>query len=184
LQNELSAFSWSSIFRALWLMELSGEVLTGYFFHGVPGPQFISPRAFRMLQLKLPQDAVYWIGATDPASLCGVRLDALKGKLTRRTARSHLVFHGSRIVLESRRSGKTLVFYVPECDPDLQCYLGLFHHMLSRNFQPMRRVVVEQINGVDAAQSSYADAFRIGFDVDVDFKNLVLFRRYSRESSR
>ncbi len=53
LQNELPAFSWGNIFRALRLMELSGEVLTGYFFEGVPGPQFISHEAFRMLQNKI-----------------------------------------------------------------------------------------------------------------------------------
>lgn len=180
LQNELPPFSWSNIFRALRLMELSGEVLTGYFFQAVPGPQFVSRQAFRMLQRELPEDAVYWIAATDPASLCGMRLDALKGKLARRTAGSHLVYHGSRLVLESRRRGKTLVFYAAEGDPNLQSYLGLFHHFLDRKFQPMRRIVVEQINGKNAAQSQYVDAFRVCFDVDVDFKNIVLYRRYSR----
>jgi ATP-dependent Lhr-like helicase len=75
LQNELPLFRWSGVFRALRLMELSGEVLTGYFFHGVPGPQFISHEAFRMLQRKLPQDVIFWVPATDPASLCGLKLD-------------------------------------------------------------------------------------------------------------
>ena len=178
LANESPPFSWSSIFRALRLMELSGEVLTGYFFQGVPGPQFISQSAFRMLQSDLPQDAVYWLAATDPASLCGVRLDALRGKFTRRTTGSHLVYHGSRVVLASRRRGKTLVFFVPEDDPHIHNYLGLFHHMLERRFQPMRRIVVEQINGVDAAHSPYAELFRIGFDVNVDVRHLVLFRKY------
>lgn len=179
LQHELPPFSWSNIFRALRLMELSGEVLTGYFFHGVPGPQFVSHQAFRLVQKKLPEDAIYWLAATDPASLCGLRLNALKGKLARRMAGSHLVYHGSRLVLESRRSGKTLVFYVAEDDSHLQSYLGLFHHFLNRKFQPMRRIVVEQINGTDAAQSPYVEVFRIGFDVDVDFKNVVLYRRYA-----
>jgi hypothetical protein len=54
----------------------------------------------------------------------------------------------------------------------------LFHHMLNRKFQPVRRIVVEQINGVDAAHSPYAEIFRIGFDVNVDFKKLILFRKY------
>jgi hypothetical protein len=31
-------------------MELSGEVLSGYFFKDFPGPQFISSRAFQTLQ--------------------------------------------------------------------------------------------------------------------------------------
>jgi ATP-dependent Lhr-like helicase len=178
LANEPQPFGWSSIFRALRLMELSGEVLTGYFFDGVPGPQFISHRAFRLLQAPLHQEAIYWMAATDPASLCGMRLDALKSKLPRRTTGNHLVYHGSRVVLESRRRGKTLVFYVPEGDPHVQSYLGLFHHMLNRKFQPVRRIVVEQINGVDAAHSPYAEIFRIGFDVNVDFKKLILFRKY------
>ena len=97
LQNELPAFSWGNIFRSLRLMELSGEVLTGYFFQGVPGPQFISHDAFRMLQRKFPEESVYWICATDPASVCGIRLDALKGKLPRRVPGTHLVYHGSRV---------------------------------------------------------------------------------------
>jgi ATP-dependent Lhr-like helicase len=63
LQNESPPFRWSSVFRALRLMELSGEVMTGYFFEGIPGPQFISHEAFRMLGKKLPEDAVYWMSA-------------------------------------------------------------------------------------------------------------------------
>ncbi|MDY0041303.1 MAG: helicase-related protein, partial [Desulforhabdus sp.] len=179
LRNELPAFGWSKIFRALRLMELSGEVLTGYFFHGVPGPQFISRQAFRTLQKGLPKDAIYWIATTDPASLCGMRLNALKGKLARRTVGTHLVYHGSRLVLESRRNGKTLVFHVPADDRHLQSYLELLHHLLNRKFQRMRSIVVEQINGTDAAQSPYVHAFRAAFHVNLDFKNLVLYRRYS-----
>ena len=47
LQREWPGLRWSSIFRALRIMELSGEVMSGVFFHGIPGPQFISHRAFR-----------------------------------------------------------------------------------------------------------------------------------------
>jgi ATP-dependent helicase Lhr and Lhr-like helicase len=98
LQNELPAFSWRNLFRTLRLMELSGEILTGYYFEGVDGPQFISKEAFRMLQAKFPRDRAYWICATDPASLCGSKLDALKGKLPRRVAGNHLVYHGTQLV--------------------------------------------------------------------------------------
>jgi ATP-dependent helicase Lhr and Lhr-like helicase len=179
LQPELPPFGWSSIFRALRLMELSGEILTGYFFHGVPGPQFISRQAFRMLQRTLPEDAIFWVAATDPASLCGIGLSAFKGKLPRRVAGSHLVYHGCKLVLASRRKGKTLVFHVSEHDTHLPAYLSLFKHLLMRRSQPVSRIVVEQINGMDAAGSPYADAFRTSFEVDVDFRSLVLYRRYS-----
>ncbi len=178
LLNELPALSWGNIFRALRLMELSGEVLTGYFFKGVPGPQFISHEALRMLQRKFPEDSVYWICATDPASVCGLKLDALKGKLPRRIPGTHLVYHGEKLVLESQRSGKTVIFHVPENDPHLQRYLGLFHHLLTRRFQPLRRIVIETINGEDAFHSRYRDALKIGFDLSVDFKHLVLYQKH------
>lgn len=38
LEKEAPQLRWGSVFRALRLMELSGEVLAGYFFHGIPGP--------------------------------------------------------------------------------------------------------------------------------------------------
>lgn len=40
-------------------MELSGEILVGHFFSGIPGPQFMSHRAFRQLSRGLPEDAVF-----------------------------------------------------------------------------------------------------------------------------
>ncbi|MGA2225634.1 MAG: helicase-related protein, partial [Syntrophobacteraceae bacterium] len=180
LQNELPAFSWGNIFRALRLMELSGEVLTGYFFQGVPGPQFISHEAFRMLQRKFPEESVYWICATDPASVCGIRLDALKGKLPRRVPGTHLVYHGSKLVMESRRSAKTLIFHMPENASHLQSYLGLLHHLLTRRFQPMRRIVIETSTGI-----SITDLQRLlseQFDVVKDGSKLNVYVKYSSKS--
>ncbi len=46
---ELPPFRWGAIFRALRIMELSGEILSGYFFEGIPGIQFCSHDAFRFL---------------------------------------------------------------------------------------------------------------------------------------
>lgn len=178
LQNELPAFSWRNLFRTLRLMELSGEVLTGYFFKGVPGPQFISKEAFRMLQGKFPKDSVYWICATDPASICGIKLDALKGNLPRRVATTHLVYHGTELVMESRRNAKDLVINVEENSIHLQSYFGLLHHLLTRRFQPMRRIVIETINGDDPSRSPYTDALRTGFDLSVEFRRLVLYQKH------
>ncbi|MGA2108393.1 MAG: hypothetical protein ABSH25_12215, partial [Syntrophorhabdales bacterium] len=42
LANELPLLQWPAIFRALRLMELSGECLSGHFFEGIPGIQFCS----------------------------------------------------------------------------------------------------------------------------------------------
>ena len=104
LVNELPLLQWKSLFRSLRLMELSGEVLSGYFFEGPAGPQFISQEAFRMLQEPLPQDTVFWINATDPASLCGV---ALPSALPPRVPSTYLVYQGSRLVLVARSDGES-----------------------------------------------------------------------------
>ncbi|MCW0295056.1 hypothetical protein NIL11_26940, partial [Klebsiella pneumoniae] len=84
LSREAAPFGWPSLFRSLRLMELSGEVLAGYFFHGIPGPQFISHQAFRSLQRQLPEDTIFWFNATDPVSLCGRGLDGMRGILPKR----------------------------------------------------------------------------------------------------
>ncbi|HEY32429.1 MAG TPA: DEAD/DEAH box helicase [Dehalococcoidia bacterium] len=179
LERESPPFRWSSIFRALRLMELSGEVLAGYFFHGIPGPQFISHQAFHILQRKLPEDAVYWVNATDPASLCGVQLEATKRPLPKRIAGTHLVYQSNRLVIISRRNGRALTFNVPPDDPRLPEYLGFLQHLLIRQFQPVRRITIETINGEDAAYSEYLDIIRTCFDVMVDYKHVVLYRKVS-----
>jgi ATP-dependent Lhr-like helicase len=175
LEHESLLFRWGKIFRALRLMELSGEVLAGYFFEGIPGPQFISPRAFQVLQSRLPEK-VCWLNATDPASLCGVQLDAIKGGLPKRIPSAHLVYHGTRLVAMSQRNGRTLTFNVPPDDAHLPEYLGFLHHLLSRQFQPLHRIIINTINGEEATSSSYVDALRISFSVMIEGKNVILYR--------
>jgi ATP-dependent Lhr-like helicase len=177
LQNESPAFRWAAIFRALRLMELSGEVLTGYFFRGIPGPQFITHEAFRALQRQMREDVVYWVSAMDPVSLCGIPLLALKGKLPRRVAGTHLVYRGSTLVLVSQQNGKMLTFRVPPDDPRMLAYLEFLRVLSSREFRPQRRIVIETINEEPAGRSPYLDAFRTGFDVSVDYKKATLYSR-------
>ncbi|HUV07672.1 MAG TPA: ATP-dependent helicase, partial [Spirochaetia bacterium] len=45
LSYELPHFKWAELFHTLRLMELSGEILTGRFFEGIPGIQFIAHSA-------------------------------------------------------------------------------------------------------------------------------------------
>jgi len=55
--------------------------MTGVFFEGIPGLQFASPTAFQKLQRIGRPDSIYWMNATDPASLCGISLESLRGTL-------------------------------------------------------------------------------------------------------
>ncbi|MBM3132529.1 MAG: hypothetical protein FJZ95_05790 [Chloroflexi bacterium] len=177
LQNESEPFRWAALFRSLRLMELSGEVLAGYFFEGIPGPQFISHAAFRVLQRKLPDEAVYWLAATDPASLSGVGIEPLKANLPKRIGGTHLVYRGKDLVMVSQRNGKSLTFHAPPDDPRLTEYLGVLRHLLMRAFQPVRRVTIETINGEDASRSPYIDGLRTAFEVIIEHRHVVLYRK-------
>jgi ATP-dependent Lhr-like helicase len=156
-------------------MELSGEVVTGRFFEDVPGIQFASLAAARALAGDLPADAVYWLNATDPASACGIDLPALKSRLPSRLGTTHLVFLGRRVVLVSRRGGKDVDISVEPDHARLTEFMGVFRHMVGRSVQPMPKVKVEHINGIDAADSPFADAFK-QFGFRRDYKLLVLWR--------
>jgi len=177
LEKELKAFSWSYVFRSLRIMELSGEILSGYFFKGISGPQFISQDAFRTLQSGIPEEKIYWLNAADPASVCGLQMDALKGLLPKRAATTHLVYRGSHLVLVSERNGKSLTIHVPPDSPDLKDYLDVLHHLLNRSFRPLRQITVEMINTENAALSPYVEPLRNHFDVLVEFKSITLYRK-------
>ncbi|HLO25246.1 MAG TPA: ATP-dependent helicase, partial [Geobacteraceae bacterium] len=177
LLRELPPLQWQRLFRTLRIMELSGELLSGSFFHGIPGLQFISHEAFRMLTKGLPEDGVFWLNAVDPASLCGIGLEALKDGLPPRIPGTHLVYHGTRLVVVSRRFGKELRIDVEPDDPRLPDYLAFFRVLVSREFNPRKQVNVERINGSPAARSVYRQAL-IEFGFQESYKGLEFWRRY------
>ncbi len=178
LSRELPDLAWRHTFRALRLMELSGEVLTGHFFEGIPGLQFAAHGAFRRLKEGLPEDAIYWMNAVDPASPCGLGLEDLKGEVPPRIPSTHLVFHGSRRVVTSKRTGSELEIAVAPDHPHLEDYLGFLKILLTRDAQPVQGIDVEVINGEDAAQSPYARTLCQMFDATVEHRKVRLRRRY------
>jgi ATP-dependent Lhr-like helicase len=177
LLKELPALRWASLFRSLRLMEFSGEVLTGCFFNGIPGLQFISHQAFQRLRQNLAEESTYWINATDPASLCGIQLEEVRGTLPKRVAGTHLVYRGNRIVVVSKRNGRSMSFNVPPDDPQINEYLGFLSHLLARQFKPLRQITIETINEVNAANSEYVDSLSLRFEVIIDYKNVILYRK-------
>ena len=176
LLREDPLFRWANLFRSLRLMEMSGEVLSGYFLKDIPGPQFASRQMFRLLQRKLPEEQIFWINATDPISLCGIQLPQFKGQLPSRLSSTHVVYQGKRIVMISRRSGKNLVFNIAADDPHLPDCLAVLKHLLYRPFQPVRQIRIETINDEPANRSEYLDPLRTAFDLVVDYKDATLHR--------
>ena len=176
LMRELPPMQWKSIMPTLRRMELSGEVIGGYFFHGIPSLQFMSPSSFRRLGAGLSRESVYWMNALDPASLCGVPLEGLT-ELPRRLAGNHVLFAGAEPVLLSRRHGKDIEIRVGPDHPELQRYLQFFLAWLGRERNPPNRVEVEKINGIEAGVSEYQSPFlQAGFYKAQS--SLILHRKY------
>lgn len=178
LAREMPELAWSRIIRALVLMELAGEILSGYFFEGIPGPQFMSRPAFHRLRAGLSVDAVFWMSALDPASACGLALPGLKG-FPRRIAANHLSFHGTKLVLVSRRNGREVDIFAEPDNPDLPRYFAPLAHLLDRRFAPKKSLTVDLINGADAANSPFAEPMETMFDMVREHRRLVLYRKRS-----
>ncbi len=178
LERELPALRWSSIFRSLRLMELAGEVVSGRFFEGVNGLQFMDHRAWRQLERGLPEDRLWWLCATDPASPCGLGLDTFPARLPRRAAPNLLVFHGRQLVVTAEASGRKLRIEPRPDHPLLADYLGFLATMLGRRVQPMRHVDVESINDAPAAESPYRAAFEKRFHITRHGDGLRVSRRF------
>ena len=175
LLRELPALQWRTLFRALRIMELSGEVVTGQFFAEIPGLQFASHAAVRQLQRGLPVDRIFWMSAIDPASPSGLGLVA---DAPRRIPSNHLVFHGTELVCSSERRGRRLTFHVGADHPDLPRYLGFLKSLLTRQVRPLRSVTIEQINGEPATASPYRPALETVFRVTGDRGGLMLSQRF------
>ncbi|MGE5340891.1 MAG: DEAD/DEAH box helicase [Candidatus Omnitrophota bacterium] len=177
LGNELPDLRWSVIFPVLRLMELSGEVVSGPFFKGVPGLQFCLPSVLGRLTKELPADAIYWMNATDPISPCGIGLEALKPLFPHRLPTTHLVFHGRRLVLVSKKNGKELHVDVEPTHPQLSDYLSFFNILIDREFQPLTYISVDRINDQPVLDSPYKKPF-IDFGFTKDYKSLTLVKKY------
>jgi len=106
LKAELPLLGWGRLQRALRLMELSGEVIGGFFFEGIEGLQFAAPDALETR----PVPGIHRINALDPASLCGLGLPL---DLPPRVASNWLVYDDGRLALVARRNGAELEWRIP-----------------------------------------------------------------------
>ncbi len=160
LERETDVLNWNSVFRTLRLMELSGECVSGYFFEDIRGIQFASWEALRELSEPLDEERIYWMNCTDPASLAGIKVDVLKGNYPSRLAGNHMVFRGENPLLFSKRSGKDLDFFFDENAPDSLEALSFFKLLLGREFQPLKSIRVETVNGLPVSESPYKDVLK------------------------
>ena len=174
LLHEATTFRWSNLFRAMRLMELSGELYSGYFFRDIPGPQFISPAALAALTAN-NQREVFWVNATDPISSC-----SLPGlTLPRRVPGNYLVYDGDELKLLVEQQGKKLTFHATPDSDNLLAYFEVFHHLLGRSFSPRQKITLETINGQPARDSPFLTPLSQVFDLVRDHKSAYLQKKFN-----
>lgn len=174
-QRESTRIEWHNIFRALRLMELSGEVVSGHFFSGIPGPQFVTAESLRTFH-EDRSDFIFFLNAADPVSPSGLGLGVHADQLPRHVASNYLVYHGDRLVLTVARRGRDLNFLVEANDESMDRYLDVLGHLLYRAFDPMKQLTIEKINGEPASSSRYQAALERVFNLYTDYKSVIIQR--------
>ncbi len=165
VEREGGAFRWRNLFRALRLMEFSGEVVSGLYFEQLSGPQFASPQALGLLQGCQQQAPSFWVSAFDPVAPSGLSLNWPDTTLPARRAGNHLAFHAGRLAMISERWGDSLTFLAePESSVQLDACLALLRHLQRSH----RNLQVTRINGLSARESPHlvwlGDHFRLHRD--------------------
>lgn len=150
--REGGVFRWSELFKALRVMELSGEVTSGLFFSHLSGPQFVDLRAVQLLSDELLAPSSFWINSYDPASPCGLSLDW--SDLPSRGVASMLGFVHGELIVVSRSYGKNLTILSEPSDPRFDTLCTTMHQALTQG----KRLAIETINDEPVLRSEYLKA--------------------------
>jgi ATP-dependent Lhr-like helicase len=169
LKTEAGKWRWRDAFRALRIMELSGEVIAGQFFLDLATPQFISPNALSQLQSNTTMKDSFWVATQDPVAPCGLGLPW--SDLPHRRSGNYLSFFDGQLALSITGSGKHLAYAVPSDHPAIDAVNGVLTHMVSNSRQ---RIVVQDINELPARQSPFIGTLERLFTVGVDHKSIFL----------
>ena len=175
LANEMPLLQWKNIFRTLRLMELSGEIMSGHFFSGIPGIQFISHDALKIISEGLPEDKIFWLNAVDPASVCGIKTDEFRNRFPQRIPANYYVMHGTKLAVTAKRQCRELDINADPDDENIPEYLSFFRILLDRQFNPLRKIVVETVNGTDAGESEFFPVLA-GMGFKKAYKNIELWK--------
>jgi ATP-dependent Lhr-like helicase len=167
LERELPQALWPALFPAIRRLELSGELVSGRFFDGIDGLQFMGRDAFGVFRDGVEESWLWSVNAFDPASPAGLAVSGLAANLPARLPVNRMTMHGGVPVCVSRRSFTDLDIYIPPDDPLLEASLAFLSEARRRIVMPERRIAIARINGESAACSPYADRLTaMGYDAD------------------
>jgi len=177
LDREIPQLRWGHLFRTMKLMELSGELIMGTFFEEIPGLQFTNHENLRALSQPLNDTPIFWCAAKDPASLCGMDLESVKRELPARQSNTYLVYHGTKVVVIAWKTGRELELDFHPDSKEASNYFEFFKTLLTREFNPIPKILVEHINGKPAIKSVYAKCLK-EFGFIEQPKGLELWRQF------
>jgi ATP-dependent Lhr-like helicase len=167
LEHETPVFSWSKLLPAMRRMELAGELVTGRFFAGINSLQFASPSIASELEQAESNNNFFWMNAIDPASPAGLEIEDLGHPLCARSANNRLYYKGANLICISSKNSKELQILIKAGDPDILNLIAMLKIPRTRNITPENKILVEKINGQQAAQSEYGECFKsVGFVSD------------------
>ena len=117
------------------------------------------------------------MNAADPISLCGKGLKFIDLTLPGRFNTTHMVFHGEKIVVISKNNGKELIFNISEKNKNIADYLEFINILVSRKFNPLKKIKTEIINNKPAIKSLFKSEL-INFGFYVEYKSLIFEKKY------
>ncbi|MCC5887733.1 MAG: DEAD/DEAH box helicase [Gammaproteobacteria bacterium] len=174
-RREARGMTFSGVFRALRWLELSGEVVGGWFLEGLGGPQFALPEAVETIRDWQREAAPpRWLHAQDPASPCGLGLPLPGLPLPAARSGNELVLGAGRVLLTYGRGAGEL-HMDSALDAGL-CSRTLAAWSASLALRPGRqqRLVVTQINGEPARRSAALTDLKAHFHISADHRALTL----------
>jgi ATP-dependent Lhr-like helicase len=162
LERELPALRFGALFGAMRRMELSGELMSGLFFEGIQGPQFISPEGLRLFRsLSAADTGFYTLSAADPASAAGLGIEELSFPLPPRSFQNSLVYHGGRLVLIARKGCAEVQTRCATDEEALGAFAALAAWLNARSrADSPARIILLSIDGLPAEDSPLAGAAR------------------------
>jgi len=169
--REGGPFRWTTLFPALRLMELSGEIVAGLFFEELSGPQFALPEAVRHLERLNRTAATFWISALDPVSPAGLGIEI--PDVPYRRMDNHLGYYEGGLAIVSENFGRRLLIRLDPDDPGIDALLP----NLAAVCQRRRRLATETINGEPARGSPYLPALSRHLAVVSDHRGIYFETR-------
>jgi ATP-dependent Lhr-like helicase len=153
----------AGVYAVLKALEESGKVRRGYFVAGLGAAQFALPGAVdRLRELREPADdgVVVAVAAADPSQPYGATLPwpETTGRPSR-AAGAYVALAGGRPAAYLERGARSVVTFAPTTEDDRSTWIDALVRLVKDG--RVRRLELQRLDGVPAAESPWIDALRM-----------------------